>query len=301
MTPREIIAEAWSLTCREKLLRRWGFYSSLFETLFLAKLLIYQAWFAYSYLQGNPIGFFDDVIWLNEHVSTQTFITIIAVFIVLLGIEWIFPSLAKGAIIGLTAKAAKNEEKKGGLVLALYNFFPMFGFHELFVLGSVANIVTLCSLMLRYIDGNVKYYIIAFLVLFWVLSMILKFLSSFAEPAVVVNRMSVFAGIGNSFRLILSYSGHVMFLWLLLTVISLRIAINAVVALLIPAIVIGMGIGLATFLSTFAAVMIALGTGIVLLFVASYFFAYLHVFREAVWTITYLELKKHKDLFVIEE
>lgn len=300
MTPREIIAEAWAITMREKSLRRWGFLSSFLETLFATKLLLYQSWFLVSYLQGRPIGFFDDVIWLSRHVSTGLLISIISTFLVLLAIEWIFPNLARGAIIGLTAKAHRKEEMKGGLVLAIYNFFPMLGIHELFVLASLANIITISSLLLRYIDGDVKFFMIGVFVFFWVLSCILKFLASFAEPAVVVKRVSVFAGLGTSFKLILSYTSHVMFLWLLLFVISIRIAFNAILVLLIPALALGLGLLLANILSFQAALLIAIGIGVVLILIASYFFAYLHVFKEAVWTITYFELKKFKDPVVIE-
>lgn len=302
MTPREIIAEAWTITRRERKIRLWGFFSSFFETLFLAKLLIYQAWFVVSYLRGNPIGFFDDVIWLYDHVSGNTFFTVLVVFFVLLAIELVFPSFARGAIVGLSAKAVRKEELKGSMALAIYNFFPMFGIHEFFILGNIANVVTFSSLAVRYVDGDVKIFIIAVLAFFWLISVIFRFMASFAEPAVVVNRMGIFAAMGMSFKLIISYTGHVMFLWLLLFVISIRVAINTVFALLIPGIVIGLGIMLTHVFSSIQTVMlISVSVGILLILVASYFFAYLHVFRDAVWTITYLELKKFKDLTVIEE
>ena len=300
MIPREIIAEAWTITRREKPLRRWGFFSSFFETLFLAKLLIYQGWFIWGYLQGRPVGFFDDVLWLYSNVSQTAFFSIIGTVLFLLCIEWVFPSLAKGAIIGLSAKAAKREELKGGPILAFYNFFPMFGFHEIFILGSLPNVVTLSSVVLRYVDGDVKFYIVGILAFFWLLSMILHFLASFAEPAMVVSRESIFSAIGTSFKFIVSYTGHILFLWLLLFVISIRIAINVVFALVIPATVIGVGFALINVLSPLATILIAAGIGVVLVLIASYFFAYLHVFKDAVWTITYLELKNQKDLTVID-
>ncbi len=301
MTPREIIAEAWAITRREKPLRRWGIASSFLETLFATKLLIYQVWFLVSYLQGRPIGFFDDFLWLSAHVSTTALVTIVTVFLVLLAIEWIFPNLARGAIIGLAAKSHRKEEVKGGLVLAIYNFFPMLGLHELFVLASLANTVTIVSLILRYITGDVKFAMIGFVAFFWLISNVLKFMASFAEPAVVVKRVSIFAGLGSSFKMILSYLNHVMFLWLLLLVITIRVAFNALLVLLIPAIAVGIGILFAHILSPLYALLIGIGIGVILLFVASYFFAYLHVFKEAVWTVTYFELKKHRDLLVIEE
>ena len=41
--------------------------------------------------------------------------------------------------------------------------------------------------------------------------------------------------------------------------------------------------------------------GLILVVAGSYFFAYVTVFRQTVWTITYLELSQLKDLDVIHE
>jgi hypothetical protein len=62
----------------------------------------------------------------------------------------------------------------------------------------------------------------------------------------------------------------------------------------------GIGFLLLFFFSPVVSYSIAVTIGVVLVFVASYFFGYLHVFKETVWTITFLELKKHKELDVIE-
>ena len=299
MTPREIIAEAWAITTREKPLRKWGYTSSFFETLFAVKLVVYQVWFLIAYLQGNPAGFFDDVIWLYANVNHTLFYVIIGAFLILLLIEWIFPTLAKGAIIGLAAKSHMKEPLKGGHVLALYNFFPLLGIHELFVLASLTNVLTISSLILRYISGSLKFWMVGCVMFFWVVSNILRFLANFAEPAVVISRMNVFAAIGQSFKLVISYLGHVMFLWLLLFVISIRIMINTALALLIPAIAIGIGILLTHLLSPAVSYTIASAIGIILVLIASYFFAYLHVFQDTVWALTYLALRKRKELDVI--
>ena len=41
--------------------------------------------------------------------------------------------------------------------------------------------------------------------------------------------------------------------------------------------------------------------GLILVATGSYFFAYVTVFKQTVWTITYLELSQIKDLDVIHE
>ncbi len=301
MTPREIIAEAWAITLREPSLRRWGFFSSFFETLFALKLILYQGYFAYAYFfSGESVGFFDDFIWLYDHVAPWFFFTIIITFCILLLIEWFVPHLAHGAIIGLSAKAHKKQEVKGGLVLALYNFFAIFAIHEFLILAGLPMVITICSVALRYIEGDAHWFIVGIVMIFWLMSITLKFLFSFAQPAIVVEKIGVFESMGLSYKMVVSYLGQVMFLLLLLLVISLRIFFNTAVILLIPAVIFGLVLLLGTFLSMFITWTIASIVGIALILVASYFFGYLHVFRDAVWTITFIELRKNKDLDVID-
>src|SRR3989338_8457996 len=300
MTPREIIAEAWAITLREKSLRRWGFTAALFETLLDVKLLIYQVYFLISYLQGDPIGFFKIEELLFAALPFWGFVTFIIVLLILFAVEIFLPKMCLGAIIGLAAKAHKKGEVKGGLVLALYNFFAIFAIRELFVLGGVTTMITVISLILRYMGEGLRGTLIGLTVGFWLLSNLFRFFANFAEEEAVIKKSGVFESMGRSFKLIISHLRHVVFLLMLLFIISLRVLLNALVPLVLPAIIIGIGILLAMFLSNTLTVIISTIVGIVLVFVASYFFAYLHVFQQTTWTITYMELSKLKDLDIIE-
>ncbi len=300
MTPREIIAEAWAITVRETSLRRWGFAESFCETFLDVKLLGYQVYFLYAYFAEKHVGFFDDFEWLYSHVPLGFFLSILIGFGLLLLVEWIFPHIAAGAIIGLAAKSHRQEPVRGGLILALYNFLPIFAAHEFFVLASWSTTITLVSLSLRYVDGDVRFFMVGVIVAFWVLSNALKFLASFTEQGIVIKQWNIFQSMGRSFKLLLSHLGHIVFLMLLLFIISIRIFINAIVILLIPGIVIGTGFVLVHVLSPLVSYVIAGLLGIVLIAVASYFFGYLHVFRRTVWTLAFLELTQQKDLTVID-
>ncbi len=301
MTPREIIAEAWAITRREKSLRRWGMTYSLLETLLDLKLFSYQAYFLWEYLQGRQSGFFDIEVLLYEAVPFWFFLTFIIFLTLLIVVELFIPHMAQGAIIGLAAKSHQGDELKGGFLLAIYNFVPLFAIHEIFVLASTTTAITVISLIFRYVDSSFHIPLIIGVVLMWGVSNIIKFFASFAQPAVVVRRMSVAAALGQSFKFIVSYLNHVMFLLLLLFVISIRIIINLVTVLLIPGIAMGIGFLLAFFFSTGLSVMIAVIISVGLILLASYFFANLHVFKAAVWTVAYIELSKKKDLSVIME
>jgi hypothetical protein len=301
MSPREIIAEAWLMTTREKKLFRWGFASSILETLFDLKLLTYQLYFAYSYLQGDPIGFFKIEELLYETLPFGVFVFFIVAIITLFIIEIFATKLCLGAVIGLAAKSHKKEEVRGGLVLAVYNFFPIFAIQELFVLGKIGITITLCSLILRYVGGDLAIPMILFVLFFWFFSLIMRFFASFAEEAAVIHKKSVFQAIRKSIKLILSHVRHVFLLLILLVIISIRIIINALVLFVLPAIIIGLSLFLTIFLSTTITIIVTSVVACALIIFASYFFTYLHVFKQTVWTITYLELSKVKELDIIEE
>lgn len=301
MTPREIIAEAWAITTREKPIRRWAFTSSFFETLLNLKLLIYQLYFAYKYFhEGTGAGFFDIEILIYQKMPFWVFLTVIILFILLVLVELVMPHFCLGAIIGLGARAHRKEELKGGLVFAIYNFFPIFGLHEFLVLRGLSTTITVISLILRYIDEPLKTLGVVMTIILYVVANILKFLFSFAEEGVVIRKEGVFVAMGRSFKLVLSYLKHVVFLILLLVVISVRIFLNIVMVLVVPGVVIGLALLLSTFLSMTASYLISGIIGLLLIGAASYFFAYLHAFKQNVWTVTYLELSAEKDVDVIE-
>jgi len=299
MTPREIVAKAWAITKAESQIRRWGYAAAVAETLLNIKLLIYQVWFLISYLQGDPIGFFTVEATLMKYVPMWFFISFMITLVVLITIEWLFPHLSRGAIIGLAAKKHKGEEVKGGLVLAIYNFFPIFAIHEIFFLGRVTVVITIISLLLRYAGGMAAFSIVLLLV-FYFFSLLIHFFCIFAEEAVVIKKVGIGGALKNSFKLVISYLGHVIFLMLLFFVIVLRIILNLIMVILIPGIVIGIGFLLTLFLPPAISYTVATILGLVLVGIASYFFAYLAVFKQTIWTITYMELSKLKELDVIE-
>lgn len=303
MTPREIIAKAWAMTKKEKSLRRWGFSSALLETLLNVKLLIYQSWFFYLFVvKGETISFFAMEELFLEYMPAAVAWTLIIIIFALIAIELVFPHFAKGAIIGLAAKSHKKQEVNGGLVLALYNCVPILIVHELFVLGGISTVITLSSLMLRYgPGGDFMYLPLGLLGFFWLFSNAIHFFAAFAEEAIVIHKLGPFAAIGKSMKLIISHLSHIVFLLILLFVISLRIIINIVMILLIPGVVLGVGLLLTQILSPALSYSIGSAIGLILVVVGSYFFAYVTVFKQTVWTITYLELSQLKDLDVIED
>ena len=301
MSPREIVAKAWAITVKEGSIRKWGFMSAFVETLLNAKLFIFQAWLIYSYFWlQDPIGFFTIEKVLFQNLPNWLAVIIYVTFIILLIIEWLFPHMAKGAIIGLAAKSYKKEEVKGGFVLGLYNFWPIFAIHELLFLSGLTTVITLSSLSLRY-GAEAGILGVGIIMSIWTLANVLEFFWIFSEEAVVIRKTGIRGAISKSFKLVISHIGHIVFLCLLLFFIFLRIIANLLMIILIPAIVMGVGVSLAFIMPKIVGYSVAVLLGIIIIFLASYFFAYLEVFRQTVWTITYIELSKLKELDVIEE
>lgn len=301
MTPREIIAQAWAITRREKVLRRWGLTYSFLETLLAVKLFSYQVYFLWEYIAGRSSGFWDIEIILYRAIPFWLFLTFIITILTMFIVEFFIPHMAQGAIIGLAAKSYRREELKGGFLIAFYNFFPIFAIHEIFALASTTMMITVISLVLRYIPGDMKLPLIIGIVVMWIISNIIKFFCSFAEAAVVLRRVSIFSALGQSFQLIISYTGHVLFLVLLLFVISIRIVFNLITIFLIPAIIMGLTMFLTLFLSQTLSISIALIIGLGLIIFASYLLAHLHIFKTTVWTLAYIDLSEKKNLHVIME
>ncbi len=302
MTPREIIAKAWAITREQRGVRWWGYTSSFFETLLHLKMLVYQAYFFWSFvIAGSTIGFFEIEEIIYRSVPFPVFATVVTIFLILIVVELFIPSFCLGAMIGLGAKAHRKEKMEGGCVLALYNFFPLFVLKEIVVLSSLSLAITFTSIILRYGGSpSMVTFLLSALWILWLFSITLKFLICFSEEAVVVRKIGIFEAMGISFKLVISHLSKIVFLLVLLFVISMRIVINALMALLLPALVIGFAFLFSTFLS---ATVTAILTGIIALILvalSSYLFAYLEVFKQTAWTITFLELGKLKEMDVIE-
>ncbi len=262
-------------------------------------MLGYQAYFLYWYFKGEHAGYWSVEVDLFRALGLPLFIILTVLSLLLIVLELFMPTVATGAIIGLGAKAYNKEKLTGGFIMGLYNFFPLLEIHGMFILSSFSLVFSACSLILRYMgdDNGVKMAVMGVVIAIWAVAGTFRLLSIFAEEAVVIKKMSVFSAMGGSFKLILSHLSHFMFLMLLMLVISVRIIMRTILVLLVPSVAIGLGL-LLTFigLPSMVSFWIATIVGLVLLVFASYFLAYLHIFKQTVWTVTFMELSKQREL-----
>jgi len=250
MTPRDIIARAWTMTLEEKVLWPWGIVTAFAETLQSVQFISLQSWYFYTFIvKGRRVDF--------RAVGETIIDTFPMWFVILIGITWLLvwsitkliPTFSKGAIIGLAAKIHNEQDHRGGLVLALYNFIKIAEFHGMFMLANTSLVLWCSSLAIRWLgdQGSIVATLLA-LWLLWLLSSFLYLISSFAEEGVVIRKHGVFKAVSESMKLFVSHVGHIVFVMILLLVISIRIFVSAIAFVLLPIIVVGIALSLMTFL-----------------------------------------------------
>ena len=181
------------------------------------------------------------------------------------------------------------------------SFFQVFLiFYITVILSGISTVISICSLALRY-GGSFALFAIFAIIAVWLCTLCLEFFWIFVEEAIVIHKIGVRAAVKKSIKLVISHLGHIVFLMLLLFFIVLRIVGNLLMIILIPGIVISLGFFLSRLLPLVVSYAVSGVLGIIIVGIASYFFAYIDVFRQTVWTITYMELSKLKELDVIEE
>lgn len=304
MNPRELIAEAWRITiAHRRILLPWGALEAFVVMIAAVCFVTYQGFVLSIFFRTGNLSSWGSIADSVRPFAAEHPGLIIALIIAaaIYGILWLLvPRLATGAIIGLAAKIHCGDEPKGGLVLAIFNCMPLLELAAAFALIDGKTVFSLWSLLVRYMGAtDVIFGTSIVLMLIWTVSFIFQFLFMFAEEAIVVRKMGVFHSIGHSFKLVISYLGRIVLIGILLLVIILRIILNAIVIFVIPATVLGLGFLLARFLPEFVSFTISGILGLAIAILASYFLGYVTVFKNTVWTITYLELSKERELDVI--
>ena len=305
MTPREIITDAWHITQKQrKVLLPWGALDA-FVLLIGAMLFVsYQTYVLSVFFRTGVTPSWQDVfaiVWAFVQGKPFLVVSIITTAIIYV-LLWIFiPRFATAALIGLAAKIRNNDEPKGGLVIGVFNFLPLVELAA--ALGAIGakTLFSVWSLVVRYMTGIEGIFSTAVILLvFWAVSFVFHFLFTFAEEAVVIRKVGIFSALGQSFKMVLSYLSKVVLIAVLLLIIMLRIVVNALIIFIIPSVVMGLGLFLARFFPEIVSFGISGGIGLICIGFASYFLGYVTVFKHTVWTITYLELLKEKELDVIE-
>lgn len=302
MEYKAIVKEAWELTQNNKQMIRLGFISALISTIVGIVYLVYQITsFKHSSLFGGSIDYVETFNNLIAIIKTHTALSITSVaFGIIIFVAYLFvPLIINGALIDLIAKYKTGRPIKGGMAKGIMRLFEMIKIHALLSPFGLFSILTEVSFVLRLSGIQVMYVILPFFILFYLIGFVLVIIFSFADQYIILNEDSFTQSMGNSTRLVLIHFKETIFLILIMFLISIRIFINVLLILFIPLAIVSLTGYLASVTLAMIGTYIAIGIGIVLLFLASYFIGTLTVFSTAVWTLSFLKMREEEA--VLEE
>ncbi len=302
MNSRHVIAKAWEFTRENKPLMWWyAFIPSVLTTLIGILYLLYQFFsFKRSPLFDNaPHSFIADVISTTVNFlskNTNLLVPAIIITIIVLILYALLPTLCQGGLIQIIAKKYKNEEVKtsDGISYGMLVFLPLLEYHLLIKSFSIVSLFTEAGFIVRNLGTDAVKTLLPIFILATIAGLILTLIFTYSEFFIVLGKKPVLKSMGRSAKLVILSWQHTLLIAILMLIISVRVIINIIAVLLVPAMIF-FATGLAATL-TMANIGIALGIliGLFGLFAASYFTGILNVFANAVWTFTFLELMNEK-------
>ena len=243
MNSRHIIAESWYFTRDHKKLMWWyAFVPSLLTTLIGILYLTYQFFaFKRSPLFDNAShSFLTEVItttlnFLKEH---QNFwIPAIVTVIIVLILYALLPTLLQGGLIQIIAKMRKGEQVKtsDGISYGFLVFLPLLEYHLLIKGFSLISLFTEAGFVLRNLGPGALKTLLPVFIAAGVIGLLLTLLFTYSEFFIVLDKKPVLRSMGRSAKLVVLSWQHTFLIAILMLVIGLRILINIVDILLVPA------------------------------------------------------------------
>lgn len=284
----------------------YAFVPSLLTTLIGILYLIYQFYsFKRSALFDNAKQSF-----ISEVISTVTgyfgshgglILPFIITVVIVLILYALLPTLMQGGLIQIIVQKHKGENVRNsdGITLGMLVFLPLLEYHLLIKGFSLISLFTEAAFLLRNLGPAAMKTLLPVFILAAIIGLALTLLFTYSEFFIILEKKSVMKSMLRSAKLVIISWQHTFLIAILMMIISLRVIINIIAVLLVPALLFFSAGLIATF--TFSGIGIAIGiiVGIITLIIASYFSGILHLFANTVWTYTFLELmneEKTKEL-----
>ena len=298
MNYREIVAEAWEFTQENKKLAMWyGGFPAFFSTGVGIGYIIYQYYsFLASKLFQNWPRSFTVVVLTNaltflQHNRGWIFPLIITAIIVAIG-YFIVPVLCQGALIQMIARRKNGQFVPGkkGLTYGMLSFLPMFEYSLFVQTFSVVSIFSTLAFALRNLGWGILSTVVPLFIFVLIAALAMAIFLTYTQFFIVIDNQGVFASIAKSFSLVVKHGEETLLLTVLMLIISVRILIQLVLVMLIPAVALGI-----VYLLTLANLPnLGFLLGGVMTFIgllgAAYLNGIIHTFAMAVWTFTFLKL-----------
>ena len=294
---RSTIGEAWEFTQNNRRLIKWyAFLPAVLSTVVGILYVAYQYLsFVNSPLFGQEQTFLAQVaLRARDFFSANgEFIVPMIIVVAVVGILYILvPSFCEGSIIQIIARKKNGQEVKmrEGIRYGLLSFLPIFEYSWLVRTFSVVSAFTWAGFLARNLGWDALNTFTPILIIYFIIGLIVAVLFTYTEFFIVIDDRKVIESIAKSSTLVVPHLEETLLLSILMLIISVRILLQIVFVLLIPGAMLLIIYLFASASIPFVAYVVAGGVGLVLLYIASYLSATIHVFAASVWTFTFLEL-----------
>lgn len=309
MNYRALISEAWKYTQSNKKLIVWfGFIPSIFSTTFGIMYVLYQ----FFSLKKSPV--FDNA----EHslmydVSTFAFkilkesgplmVPIIITAVVVAIIYLLLPTLAQGGAIQYIARRrnGQNVTLGDGVKYGMLSFLRLFEYHLLVRSFSVIAVFSEMAFVLRNMGLDVFKFMLPLFLFILAVGLILNLFFTYADLFIVIENEGVMASIKSSAKMVLLSWQHTFLITILMLIIGIRIILQVLMILLVPALVFLTAGYFTTLAIPYLAATIAISVGGISLLLAAYLGGIVNIFAYTVWTFTFLDLIEKQEISAREK
>lgn len=298
MNYKEIVAEAWQFTQANKRLAIWyGAIPAFFTTLIGMCYIVYQY---YAFLSSQLFQHWNRSFLSLVATTSLDFFRIrpglilpllILAAIMALG-YFIVPVICQGALIQMIARRKNGQQVPGrkGFNYGFITFLPLFEYRLFVQTFSIFSLFSITGTAIRNFGWKVLWIIIPIFIFLVIVALIAAILFTYSEFFVVIDGEKIFSAITKSVGLVTRHLEETVLLTILMLIISVRIIIQILFVLVIPAVGIGVVYLLAAANLPTLGVILGSSLALVGLIIASYLNGIVHTFAVAVWTFTFLHL-----------
>lgn len=283
---------------KRKQLVKFGIFPSII-ILIVSILYVYYQYQSFNYKihydSSFVLNFLVPVIW--NIISSNAYFLVFSIIISLLFLLiWLFiPILCRGAITKSVFNIRSLQKNTGVFANSLLHFFPLFEASLLFRSIAPITFFSQFSFVARNTSIEAGFAFIPVFIFLSIIGLIAMVFFMFIVQVIIIKKLNFSKSVKYSSKLVVTNFFKSIKLLILLFLIEFRIIINVIFILGIP---LGMffiaGI-LASVFSFMVTVIIITVISLISTLFAVYIMGTLFVFKETIWTISFIELDKEME------
>jgi hypothetical protein len=304
MNYRQVIAESWSFTQKNKRLILWyGCIPALFEIVSGIGFIVYQ-YFAFKkseLFDYHGPSFLSELFsfgwnFFKTDVGRGVILLIVAGLGILLYLA--LPTLLQCAAVQYIARRRNKQEATlgDGMRHGVFSFLPVLEYHAMIKIFAFFWLLSEAAFVLRNLGMDAFQFLGPVFFIVFLFGLLLSLLFTYTVFYIIIDGKNVMKSIGLSIKLVILNWTHTFLITVLMLIIGVRIVIQLIIVLSIPAITLLLGGYLATTMLAGVGYILAGILGVIALIFAVYLSGIIEIFSNTVWTFTFLELTEKGEI-----